>query len=75
MHSEMMDMFNLLPSKKFQRLILIFITFHSNDKSIAICTEFFIGNFKLTAEKARAQVYPAGWIVMKTWDDHVQDRM
>jgi hypothetical protein len=53
----------------------VFITFHPNDKSKAICLQTFIKNFKLTAEDAGAQTYPASGIVMNTWNDFVQYQM
>jgi hypothetical protein len=53
----------------------VFITFHLNDKSKAICGHPFIKNFTLTAEDAGAQTYPAGGIVMNTWNDPVQYQM
>jgi hypothetical protein len=53
----------------------VFITFHPNDKSKAICVQPFIKNFKLTAENAGAQTYQADGIVMNIWIDPVQYQM
>jgi hypothetical protein len=47
----------------------VFITFHTNDKSKAICVQPFIKNFIQTAEDAGTQTYPAGGIFMNTWHD------
>jgi hypothetical protein len=46
--------------KKVTKIDSVFITFHRNDKSKAICIQSFIGNFRLTAEGASPQIYPAG---------------
>jgi hypothetical protein len=50
----------------------VFITFHPNDKSKAICIRPFISNFRQTAEDPDAQTYSAGRIVRKTRNDSVQ---
>jgi hypothetical protein len=46
--------------KKVTKIDSVFITFHRNDKSKTICIQPFIDNFKLTAEGASPQIYPAG---------------
>jgi hypothetical protein len=53
----------------------VFITFHPNDKIKAICVQPFIKNFKLTAEDADAQTFPARGIVMNTWNDSIQNQI
>jgi hypothetical protein len=47
------------PKQKATKIDSVFITFHPNDKSNAICIQHFIDNFKLTAEDAGALMYPA----------------
>jgi hypothetical protein len=61
--------------QKSTKFDFIFITFHPNDKSKAICVQPFIDNFKLTAEYAGALTYRACGIMMNTWNDSVQYQM
>jgi hypothetical protein len=51
--------------KKAIKIDSVFITFHANDKSKAICIQYFIDNFKLAGKDAGALVYLTGGIVMR----------
>jgi hypothetical protein len=53
----------------------VFIKFHQNDKSKAICIQPFITNFKLTVEDGGVQIYSAGGILIRIWNDLVQYQM
>jgi hypothetical protein len=52
--------------KKDTKIDSIFIAFHTNDKSKAICIQLFIGDFNLAAEDAGALTYSTGGVVIRT---------
>jgi hypothetical protein len=61
--------------QKDTKINSVFITFHPNDKSKTIFIQPLITNFELIAEDVGARIYPAGGIIMNTWNDLTQYQM
>jgi hypothetical protein len=66
---------NSTTKQAYTKIDSVFITFHPNEQSKAICAQPYIKDFKLTTEDAGNQKYPGGGIIMRTWNDEIQYNM
>jgi hypothetical protein len=66
---------NSITKQAVTKVDSVFITFHPNEQSKAICLHSYIKDFQLTREDAGNQTYTAGGITMMTWNDEIQYNM